>query len=444
MIEHIEIPKNEEETQALLDYLHEQQSEDIAEYIANLDDRNEQLALLRIFSPDDVAIILFELEDASLMSDLLLSLPHEQGMAIADEIATDDAADLIADMAEDTKENIFSLFDQEVVDDIQELLDYDEETAGGLMTTEFVVVPAYASAEKAIDILRSFSPEAETIYYVYVIDELHHLVGILSLRELIIAPPDAVVEDIMHQSVIAVNVHDDQEKVASQIAKYNFLAIPVIDDEQHIVGIVTVDDIVDVIQEEATEDIYRMAGIGEGEEEEDSSVLAAFKARVPWLIVTIAGGLCSGSVLAYFSDKLSTVIALTFFVPLIIGLAGNVGTQSSTVTVRSIATGALDNRPIWRVILKESLTGLVLGLSLGVIVAGVASVWQQNMLIGIAVGITIFLNNMMAALMGALVPLVLKQIKIDPAVASAPFITTVIDIMGLINYSIIAAMILNL
>lgn len=444
MIESIEPPTNPEEEQALRDYLHEQQPEDIAAYLNQLPTRRDQLALIRALDPADVAIVFFELEDSTLMSDALLSLPEPHAMSIAEEMAIDDAADLVSDMPQDIQGRVLQLFDEEIAEDIANLINYDHESAGGLMTTEFVVVPVYVHAAKAIELIRSFALNAETIYYVYVIDGMNHLVGILSLRELIMAEPETMVGDIMHHRVMSVNVHADQEEVADTMAKYNFLALPVVDDDQHIVGIITIDDIVDVINDEATEDIYRMAGTTEAEDEENASVFTAYKARMPWLIVTILGGLCSGTVLASFSLKLSEVIALSFFIPMLTGIAGNVGTQSSTVTVRSIATGAIEERPIWRTILRESSIGLALGLSVGGMVALIASFWQHNPLIGLVVGATILLNNFTAALMGTVVPLFLRRIKIDPAVASAPFITTVVDILGLVNYTTLATVILRL
>lgn len=444
MIEYIAIPENEAEIQALREFLHEQRPEDIADYIDSLESREEQLALLKYFDPDDVAIVFFELDDAELMQDLLHSLPDAQALAIAEEIPTDDAVDLLSDLKDDEQDQVLEYFDDEVAEDIRRIMDYDEDSAGGLMTTEFVVVPEYVPAEKAIDIIRTFSYDAETIYYVYVIDAWNHLVGILSLRELIVAHPETKISEIMIKNFISVNVHDDQEEVADKIAKYNLLAMPVTDDEGHMAGIVTVDDILDVIQEEATEDMYLMAGISEDHDEEEANIGQSYRARMPWLLITIIGGLTSGSVIAAFTDKLSEVIALTIFIPMMIGIAGNVGTQSSTVTVRSIATGTINNRSVLRTILREAFIGFCLGVTIGGIVGTIATVWQGSFRLGLVVGLAIFFNNFTAALMGTVVPLTLKRIGIDPAVSSAPFITTVVDVLGLINYTFIATLIFQL
>lgn len=444
MLDYIQLPKTEEEEDALREYLEDFPPEDIAEYISELEDRDEQVELIKILAPEDAAIVFFEMDDNSLVSDVLLSLPHWSAMAITSEMRTDDAADLLADMSEDIRQRVLMLFEEEFRDDIEQLLGYPEDTAGGLMTTEFVVVPAFVSAEKAIEMLRAFAPDAETIYYVYVIDGMNRLVGILSLRELIIAGPQTLISEIMHTNVMKVNVRDDQEDVAELMTKYNYLAVPVIDNEDHIMGIITVDDIVDVIHEEATEDIYRMAGTTEAEDDEEASVFTAYRARMPWLLITIMGELGSGAVLHGFEAKLQVITALAIFIPLLTGVAGNVGTQSSTVTVRGLATGTLDTSQAFRIVLREAFIGLALGVSVGLIVAGIASLWLHFPLLGLVVGLTLVINNLTASFMGTVVPLTFKRINIDPAVASAPFITTVVDIVGLMNYTLIAVAVLHI
>ena len=444
MIEELKVPTTEEEEDQLKEYLEEQHPEDIAEYIEELDDRATQAALIKVMEPEDAAEVLFAIDDKELMVDILLELPRNMATAIANEIPSDEAADMLEDMDESERSRILSLFEDEAVDDITDLLTYESDTAGGLMTTEFVVVPVFVNAEKAIEIIRMYAPDAETIYYVYVIDGLNHLVGILSLRELIIAGPETNVGDIMRQNVTSVNVRDDQEEVADIMSRYGLLALPVVDDEEHILGIITVDDIVDVSQDEATEDIYRMAGTTEAELEEGASVVTAYTSRLPWLLITIFGGICSGTVLNYFELTLQQVAALIIFIPMMTGIAGNVGTQSCTVTVRGLATGNVTTKEALRTILREAFLGFVLGLTVGAIVCFVASFWQHSFQLGLTVGITLILNNIMAALLGTIVPLALERLHIDPAVASAPFITTTLDVLGLFNYSMIAIMIFHI
>lgn len=437
-------PETEEDKENLRQIWQDTKAEDIAEFIGSLEDREDQLAYIGALEPEDMAIVLNELGDGELFTELLLNMSEEEARLITDEISTDDATDLLADIDESTQKRVLSLFEDESRDDITDLLTYEEDTAGGLMTTEFVVVPVFVEVEKAIELIRSFAPDAETIYYIYVIDGSNRLVGILSLRELIVAHPNSTVAEIMIPDVLSVNVHADQEEVADLMSKYNLLALPVVDDEEHILGIITVDDIVDVIHEEATEDIYRMAGTSEREGEEDSTVFNAYRARMPWLLITILGELGSGSVLSASEVKLQTVAALSIFIPLLTGLAGNVGTQSSTVTVRGIATGSITPKTAIRTIAKEVIVGLILGLTIGLLVMGIATFWKDNFQIGLVVGITLFINNFTAALMGTVVPLIFMLVKKDPAVASAPFITMVVDILGLVNYMLVATVILGL
>ncbi|MDO4922518.1 MAG: magnesium transporter [Peptococcaceae bacterium] len=442
--EEIKVPTTEEEEEELKLYLQEQHPKDIAEYIAELDDREMQAALIKVLEPEDAATVLFEMDDQELLTDVLLELPRALASAIVNEIPNDEAADMLEDMDESDRSRILSLFEEEDADDIADLLTYDSDTAGGLMTTEFVVVPVFVKAEKAIEIIRLYAPDAETIYYVYVIDGLNHLVGILSLRELIIAGPETLIGDIMIQNVTSCNVRDDQEEVADLMTKYDLLALPVVDDEDHILGIITVDDIVDVIQDEASEDIYRMAGTTEAELDEDASVVTAFLSRLPWLLITICGGFCSGAVLDHFEMTLSQVAALIIFIPMMTGIAGNVGTQSCTVTVRGIAMGNITTKVAVTTILREALLGFALGTTIGSIVCLVSSFWQHSFALGLTVGLTILLNNFMAALLGTVVPLALERFHIDPAVASSAFITTTSDIVGLLNYSVIAIVIFGL
>jgi magnesium transporter len=325
-------------------------------------------------------------------------------------------------------------------------MQYPEDTAGGLMTFEYVAIREDITAAKAIDVLRETAPDAETVYYVYVINIENQLVGVISLRELIIASPESLISDIMRRNVVSVPIDMDQEEVARIVSKYDFLAVPVVDHEKSLQGIITFDDVIDVIHEEASEDIYRMAGApGEEEEEEEGFLLrikASLKARLPWLFVTMFGGLFSGKILSQFSGEISAVVALAFFIPLLTGMGGNVGTQSSTVTVRGIATGQIGNEDILRVILREALTGLAIGAILGVIVGGIASWWQNKPMLGMVVGLAMLGNMFTAATMGTLVPLFFRRIGIDPAVASAPFISTAIDITGLVIYSVLATLLI--
>lgn len=259
------------------------------------------------------------------------------------------------------------------------------------------------------------------------------------MRELIIATPSAIIKDILRSNVISVPVDMDQEEVAHIVSKYNFLAVPVVDHEGALLGIITVDDVIDVIHEEASEDLYRLAGTTDEEAETEepfgARIITSLRSRLPWLLITLLGGLISGQVLNTFSDKISAVVALSFFIPLLTGMGGNVGTQSSTVTVRAIAMGKVSSKNVFSVILREAILGLSMGTVLGLLVGIIASLWLGMPMLGICVGLALLSNVFTAATVGTLVPIIFRKIGIDPAVASAPFISTTIDITGLIIYS---------
>lgn len=416
---------------------------DITELFLSLTEE-EQVKVFKLIDSSVAAEIINEIDTAK-VTPLLTRIDKSQATEILEELFSDDAADLIGDLPDEDKKQLLELMGSEEAEDVRELLGYEEDTAGGIMTTEYVAIRKDITVHKAITAVREIAQEAETVYYVYVIDEKNRLVGVNSLRDLILASPNSLIQDIMHQNVKSVNVHMDQEEVAKIVAKYNFLAIPVIADDGELLGIVTVDDVIDVIHEEATEDLYRLVGAVEVEDTEKlfSKITASLRSRLPWLFVTMLGGLLAGQVLRGFEEQLQTVVALAFFIPLLTGMGGNVGTQSSTLTVRGLATGHIDAKRISGTILRESAVGLAIGIIIGLIIATVAIIWQKQPLFGLVVGLAMCANIITAATMGTLVPLVFKRIGIDPAVASAPFITTAIDVTGLLIYSALATMMLK-
>lgn len=430
------------EVTKLKEMLEEMHFVDISDTLISLKNEKDQSYLLSLLDNKLAGTVLNEI-DSELVVKLLENLPHHRISGILEKMPFGDVADFLGGLSEDEQDKFLKFLRAHDAADVQELMDYEEDTAGRLMTTEYVAIPENITAAKAIEVLRDIAPDAETIYYVYVINLKNELVGIISLRELIVSDPDNLILDIMRKKTISVNVHEDQEVVANLVSKYDILAIPVVDDFKSLVGIITVDDVIDVIHEEATEDIYRMAGTYSEEEELYGKYSTAIKSRLPWLLVTMLGGLFSGQVLGSFSDQLSAVVALAFFIPLLTGMGGNVGTQSSTVTVRGIATGQINPGTVIKTIFRESMVGITLGLVLGSIVALVAYFWQGNMVLGLVVGLAMLGNMFTAATMGTLVPIVFKKVGVDPAVASAPFITTSIDIVGLIIYSSLATLLMS-
>jgi len=417
------------------------QPADIAEILGNMDvDDAERGEIFKLLDKGAAALVL-DMLDIGTITSLLNALGPQYIAEILNEMSSDDAADLLGHFPEELRNTLLGLMQAEDAGEVQELLEYDIESAGGIMTTEYVAIPKDITAGRAIEILRKTAPDAETIYYVYVVDSQNRLVGVISLRELIVADPNTLIENIMHRKVISVSVDMDQEEVAEVVSKYDFLAVPVVDKDSRLVGIITVDDIIDVIYEEAAEDIFRLGGSTDlVDDYVEARISRALKSRLPWLFVTMLEGIIAGQVLHGLENELRAVVALAFFIPLLTGMGGNVGTQSATVTVRGLATGDIDENNVFSVISRELLTGVLLGVINGVLVGSIAWVWQKNAVLGLIVGLAMIGNMTTAALMGALVPLTFKKVGIDPAVASAPFITASIDITGLLIYSTLASL----
>lgn len=427
------------ELEAWLSKYKGQHPADIAEGLQELNAVDRARAFSRL-DGETAALVLRNLK-TDVVKTLLDVLGPERIAAILDEMPLDDVADFLGEVSAQVKDELLDLMEADEAKDVKELLAYPEDTAGGIMTTEYVAILDNLSAGRAIEVLREIAPEAETVYYVYVISTKNKLVGVISLRELIVADPHEPISSIMQTNVIKVHALTDQEEVAKMVTKYGLLAIPVVDDDDSLLGIVTVDDVIDVIHEEATEDIFLMAGAGEIDESLalPDRLKASVISRLPWLLVTLFGGIVAGSVLRGIEDELSQMVALAFFIPLLTGMGGNVGTQSSTLTVRGLATGEIEGNEVRKTLVKEILSGLIIGTVCGSIVGSLAIVMFKNWVLGLVVGVALVANTITAATMGTLVPLLFKRVGIDPAVASAPFISTSIDITGLLIYSTLAS-----
>lgn len=419
--------------------LHEFQPADIAEFIEDL--KLEEIGpILNLLTGEVAGEVLNQL-DPELAGQVLRDIGEEKTSAIIDEMYSDDVADLLAELTDQEKDKILNLMEREDAVEVRELLEYKVDTAGGIMTTEYVAILQDITAGRAIEVLREIAPDAETVYYVYVVNDKNQLVGVISLRELIVSSPGTVIENIMHHKVKSVNVNMDQEEVAAIVTKYDFLAVPVVDNDNCLLGIITVDDIIDVIHEEATEDIFRLAGTAEIDLEDNlyERIINSLRTRLPWLLVTLIGGLLAGRIIRGLEAELQAVVALAYFIPLLTGMGGNVGTQSSTLTVRGLATGQVDGGQLLLTVGREAMVGIAVGLICGLIVTLVAFFWQKSVLLGLVVGGALMGNMITAATMGTLVPMVFKRLGIDPAVASAPFISTSIDITGLLIYAGLAS-----
>ena len=357
---------------------------------------------------------------------------------------SDDRVDLLKGVDEDVREVIMPLIAQAERNDIRRLWQYEEGTAGAVMTTEYAMLPRHMTVETALEQLRLQAPNKETIYYVYITDSDRHLIGILSLRDLITSRRRAVLETIMETQAISV-VHDmEVEEVAGIISKYDLLAVPVVDGDNRLLGIITVDDVIDIIEAESTEDFQRISAVMPFEEQYFKRPLPRlFWSRFIWLAVLLFTSLLSTSILEFHADVLKQMVALAFFIPLVNGTCGNAGTQSATMVVRALALGEIHPGDFFRVFYREMAMGLALGGALGLMAYFRVFLQDRNMLLGCIVSTALVATLLAANLTGALMPLLLKKMKLDPALTAGPFIATIIDAVGLTIYFKIAVLLTN-
>lgn len=358
-------------------------------------------------------------------------------------MSADDVADFLAQLETGEAQTILASMDQEESERVIELMAYAPKTAGAIMTKEFISLGASSLAKDVIEELRQTAPEAETIYYLYVVDGEQRLVGVISLRDLIIASPQAMIHDIMSTQVVSVSEWSSQKEIADLIKNYDFLAVPVVTNDGRLVGIITVDDVIDVLEEETTEDFGEFTA-SRGATDLTLNAITAAKKRAPWIIILMFFGLATAELIGRFEDTLQQIVLLAAFMPLIMGTAGNTGTQSLAVAVRGLAVGAIEKNGVWKIIKREFGTGLLLGLICMIVLMGIIGLFYQgNWVLASIVGISLFCALSMAAVIGATVPLIINKLKFDPAIASGPFITTLNDILGLLIYFSIATLLLG-
>jgi len=385
-------------------------------------------------SPKELAEI-FELSEID-DDDYKKFLQEMDSMYAADMFSymfVDNAVDVLNELDKAQVVSYLTLMNQEAATEIKALLHYEEYTAGSIMTTEYVVIPENSTVRSAMTILRNAAPKAETIYYVFVVDDDERLKGVVSLRDLIIAEEDTLISTITNDRVVSVLVSDDQEDVARTIKDYNFLAVPVVDFQQHMLGIITVDDILDVIEEEASDDYSKFAGVSDMSTFDKNSLSAA-KKRLPWLIILLVLGMLTANLIGAFEATIEKVALLAAFIPLIAGTAGNSGTQALAVAVRGIATRDIEDESKVRLLMREAGTGLITGIICAVFVVGLIYVWKQEFLLGLLVGAAIFISIIVATISGSFIPLFMHKLGFDPAVASGPFITTLNDLLSTLIY----------
>lgn len=400
------------------------------------EERQEAFSLVR--SQEHRAAILTE-SDAHIVRELLEPVPNEEVCPLLQELDSDDARYVLEALPEERSREIVALLDAPETEAMQDMMAYLPETAGAIMTDSYVALPEEITVDEAISRVRK-AGEVDYIFYVYVVDANGCLRGVVTLRQLLLADPSRALSEVMSTNVWSENVHADQEHVARVVSRYNILAIPIVDDENVLVGIVTVDDVLDVLREEATEDILKMAGTHSYQDE--VTALSARRlawVRLPWLFFSWLGGILAAQLIHQYSDELSKVVALAAFMPVIIGMAGNVGTQSATIVVRGLATGRVDPKSWIRVISKEVAVGTLLGVCYGVLLGLLATYQFASVAwLGLVVGLAICVVMMFSALLASFLPLLLHRFRVDPAVATGPFVTTGVDVLGLLIYLNIA------
>ncbi|MCU0664186.1 MAG: magnesium transporter [Myxococcota bacterium] len=373
-------------------------------------------------------------------ADLLREMPFERTVILLREMSGDDRADLLAAFDKELAAKVLAAMPDEESDEVTELMRYGENTAGGIMSPDVLAIPSDTTAAEAIRILQN-SPDVEMAFYIYVVNIHGSLVGVISLRQLVTARPDVTLKEIMNSDIVSVRTDMDQEEVARIVSRYALLAVPVVDETNKLVGVVTVDDVIDVIKEEATEDFLKMAGAGH-ELDERPSISASVRRRAPWLAAALVGGVGAAFVIGKFEDLLRNIPILIGFIPVINGMAGNVGTQSLTVIVRGLAMRSIEAKHFWRVVLREALTGALLGALYGLVIGGIASLlgYSQTNILAVSgiVAVSAMTAITLAATFGTIIPLVFARIGIDPAVATGPFLTSFIDALGVFIFVTLA------
>ncbi len=417
---------------------------DIAEAIEGLPESVQAIAF-RLLSKTE-AIDVYEHLDYSVQQSLIEEFKRQEVLDIVDKMSPDDRARLFDELPATVVSRIIAQLSPEERQATSLLLGYEEDTAGRIMTPEYIALKETLTVAQTIERIRTQGSNSELIYYLYVTDASRHLTGIVSLRDLVLNPPEQVLSEFMTKDVIYVSTDVDQEEVARLIQRYDLLALPVVDRELRLVGIVTVDDMIDILEREATEDIYALGGVqSEGDNYFQTNLFTVARRRVVWLLILLVTNSVTGSIIGSQGDLLAKFTVLAAFIPLLTGTGGNIGTQSSTVVIRGLNTGEIADLGAAKVVVREALAGLLLGLILGVL----ATIWayflpqtEQNIIVAVSVGASLVAISLLASVSGSALPFFFRSLGLDPALMSAPFITTAVDVIGvLIYFNIVRTMI---
>ena len=425
------------ELQALLEEMHD---EDIADLVNLLQDE-EAAKLLKSLKAEEAAPI-FERLDEETQETLVEAIGVDQMASIVSEMAADERTDLIENLPEkvgDTLLESLERVDPEAAAEVEQLAKWPEDSAGGLMTLDYVSVGQDLTVSAVIEKLRAVAEEVETVYYVYVVTEKNRLLGVASLRDLLLATPSALMKEVMTENVVTVLPETDQEEVAKMMAKYDFYALPVLGPDRKLLGVITVDDVMDVLTQEQTEDVQKLGAVEPLDLPYFQTGFWTFvRKRLPWLAIIFVGEFFTGSALRHYDKVIEAVATLAFYVPLLISTGGNSGSQSSTLIVRGLATGEIKTSDWWRVFVREAGQGVFLGLALSLIGMGRVAMWGDGIPFMATIGCTLVAICVMGCTIGSMFPMLLRRLGLDPATSSAPFIASLVDVSGIIIYFNIA------
>lgn len=419
---------------ALLNLLIDLHPADIADLLTDLK-KDERKYLFPLLPTEKASAVLTEL-DPPIVDQILEDVSEQRLSTLVDKMDSDDAADIISELPDDVAQSVLEQIPDEISEDVKELLLYDEDTAGGIMALEFVSVKNKSTVNQTIKAIRRVRKKLKTVHTIWVTDDDDKLLGSVSLTDLVLAKGKALISKILNKDIKYVYTDMDQEEVAIFFRKYDLVALPVVNSSHQLVGQITIDDIIDVVEEEASEDISLFAGASDEELQEDSFLKISW-VRLPWLMVAFVGQLIAAIIIQQFEGTLVQIIALTFFMPVIMAMGGNSGIQSSIIVIRGLATGEISVESTWRRFFREFRVSLFIGFIFGVIMLLVVGLWLGNYMMGLIIGFALNLVILQATLFGGLIPFLLKRADIDPALASGPFITTFNDILGLLIYLVL-------
>ncbi len=417
---------------------------DIAQLLEEID--NQKLLVIFRILPKEIASAVFSYIPNELQRYIIESITDKEIKNILEELFFDDTIDFLEEMPSNVVKKVLKNTDEKTRTMINQFLNYPEDSAGSIMTIEYVDLQKKMTVKEALQRIKETGVDKETIDTSYILDNQRKLEGIISIRKLILSEESTIINDIMERDIIYINTHDDQEKIASLFKKYDFLSMPVVDKERRLVGIVTVDDIIDIIDQENTEDFQKMAAMQPSEKEYlKTNVFTLAKHRITWLLILMISATLTGNIIRKFNDVLQSVVVLTSFIPMIMDTGGNAGSQSSTLVIRGLALGEIELKDVFKVLWKELKVSFLVGFTLAAVnFVRIFYLEKAELLISITVCITLFLTVILAKIVGGILPIIAKKIKVDPAIMASPLITTIVDAVALMIYFSTATWLLGL